>query len=62
MVSFDDIINNDTVRTVFGSIVLLGTLLCMVICLYKYALCQENLNKNKANSCENENDEFTRLR
>ena len=41
MSTFDDFCNNDTVRAFAGSILLIGSLLCLWFCLYKYAVCQE---------------------
>jgi len=41
MGTFNDICNNDTVRSFAGTISIMGSLLCLWVCLYKYALCQE---------------------
>ena len=41
MGTFNDICNNDIVRSLAGSILIIGSLLCLWVCLYKYAVCQE---------------------
>ncbi len=37
---FLDFIENNEVRALIGSICLIGTLICIWICMYKYAVCQ----------------------
>ena len=36
-------------RALGGSLLIIGIMVCSVICLYKYAVCQENKNKNTIN-------------
>ena len=40
-----DFIENYELRAVVGSIMLVGGLVCMWWCMYKYAVCQEEKNK-----------------
>uniref|UniRef100_A0A6C0CYD2 Uncharacterized protein n=1 Tax=viral metagenome TaxID=1070528 RepID=A0A6C0CYD2_9ZZZZ len=54
--------NND-IRAIVGSIMLICLLLCILTCNYKFAVCQENINKNKVihssghhKICNNRND------
>ena len=43
-------IDNDTVRAIIGSLTIIGLMICSVICIYKYAICQEEINKrNRVN-------------
>ena len=42
MTTFDDIINNNEFRAFIGSIILISCIVCLWICIYKYAICQEN--------------------
>lgn len=36
-------------KSLFGSLSIIISILCVLICIYKYAKCQEELNKNKIN-------------
>jgi len=31
-------------RAICGSVLIIGLMICSVVCLYKYAICQEKLN------------------
>jgi hypothetical protein len=33
-------------RALGGSLLIIGSMICMVFCLYKYAVCQENKDKH----------------
>ena len=41
MNTFDDIINNNEFRSFIGSIILISCIVCLWICIYKYATYQE---------------------
>lgn len=43
----DDLLNNEGFRALMGSISIIGGLICMWICIYKYAVCQDKIEKNK---------------
>lgn len=40
-----DWIDNEAVRAIIGSLTIIGLMICAVICIYKYALCQDEINK-----------------
>ena len=42
-----DFIENYELRTIVGSIMLVGGCTCMWLCMYKYMVCQEKNNKIK---------------
>jgi len=35
----------NTIRTILGTISFIGIWICIIICCYKYAVCQEKQNK-----------------
>lgn len=41
--------SEDFLRALGGSLLIISTMICLVICLYKYAVCQEKKNKNTIN-------------
>ena len=36
---------DNTLRALLGSLFIIGTMICCVTCLYKYAVCQEKKEK-----------------
>ena len=59
----DYISTDNDIRAIIGSIMFVCSLLCMMTCIYKFAVCQENINKNKVINlsghhkiCNNRND------
>ena len=36
----------DIFRTLGGFLLIMGIILCLVVCLYKYAICQKNKENN----------------
>jgi hypothetical protein len=41
---FMDLINIQIIRSFIGSLSIIGSLLCMWYCMYKYAVCQDKKN------------------
>lgn len=58
MTTFNDIINNNEFKAFIGSIILISCIVCLWICIYKYAMCQEKLKKNNKiyDVCNNRNE------
>ena len=42
---FLDMIEDEGLRTLVGSFMLVWGIFCIFYCVYKYAVCQENLNR-----------------
>lgn len=42
---FLNFIENNSLRALVGTFILIGSLICMWYCVYKYAVCQENIKR-----------------
>ena len=42
---FLEMIEDDGLRALVGSFMLVGGMVCMWYCVYKYAVCQDNINR-----------------
>ena len=59
----DYISDDNDIRTIIGTFMFLCSLVCIITCIYKFAICQHNINSNQSyhNSshhkiCNNRND------
>lgn len=43
----DDLLDNEGFRALSGSILLICSMICVWVCIYKYAVCQDKIAKNK---------------
>jgi hypothetical protein len=46
----DSFLEDNTIRALIGSAIIIGAMICTVCCLYKYALCKEEEDKRRMSS------------